>query len=231
MKPICCNPDHSTRCPFDQDIEPLDRTWLGGQCRRRRRTVRAEHRSPAPSDWSRTHRRGFPTPQRRAPRRPGKQQHNKRPSPALATTAGPTYGPARLPPPLPAVEMDDRTRDLRAHCRRPRRPLYHWRSRRMLAFQKEDLLQFGAYHPLMQDLAILLRRSLFLHRLIFLVSMHRLVDDSQRQATEPMSARPHVSPLHLILATQNQHPRRRALPHPRVVSAAPSLGAAISWQS
>lgn len=207
MRSTCSGPDIYFRCFSHQDAEPLSRTWPGGQCRRHQ-TVRTEHHSPAPSDSSHIHPRGRP-------------QRKHRPVAPAQTMAGITR-PPRKPP---AAGMHDK--DTRSKCRRPLRPLSHWRSGGMTAFQKEDLLQFGAYQPATQGLGALPRRPLSPPRPIFLASMPHLADACQQLAT--LASR-RASPPRLILAMQSRH-RRRSRPRPPVVHAVPSPGPAISWQS
>lgn len=228
MTPTCSDFDPCRRCFSEQDAEPWSRAWLGGQCRRHQ-TIRTEH-SPAPSELSRTRPHVPPTPQRRhsrPPHRPGQQKHL---TPAQTTAAGSFKPPVRRP----AVGMDDTTKDLPLPCRRPLPPLYRQRNSGTIVFQKDDLLQFDAYHPAIQDLGTLLPASLSLRRPIFplvlQLSMRPVVGASLRPATPPIRASRRACRLRLITAMPSHHPRQ-FLPHPLVVSADPSPGAAISSQS
>lgn len=208
MRSTCSGPDLYLGCfSQQQDAEPLSQTWPGGQCRRHR-SVRTEHHSPAPSDSSHIHPHG-------------PLWRNHRPAAPAQTMAGITRAP-RKPP---AVGMLDK--GMRSRCQRPLRPLYYWRSGGMMAFQKEELLQSGAYRPATQGLGALPRRPLSPPRPIFPASMPQLADACQRPAT-PATRR--ASPPRLILAMQSRR-RRRLRPRPPVVHAVPSLGSAISWQS
>lgn len=208
MKSICSPPEICLGCFSQQEAEPLSRSWPGGPCRRHQ-TIRTEHHSPARSDSFRMRPRGHP-------RRISPRVERIRPAPMAAVL---TKTNSR-----PAVQGDG---IIRMHRRRPSQPLYHSQSGGTTVFQKEDLLQSGAYQPPTQGLVALPRTPLFPPRPIFPASMLQVAGACQRPAT---LASHHASPPRLILAMLSRH-RRRSRPRPPVVPAGPSPGPAISWQS